>query len=204
METQERILQIAHEQFRLYGIRAVTLDEIANKLGISKKTIYQFFADKDALVDVVMMAEFEHNYKECLECSVKSKDAVNEIFLLMESMDEDFRNLNPIVLFDLKKFHFKTFQKFQTHMHQNLMQMVAKNLQRGMDEGIYRNDLDIEIVARFRIASVWLLFDQEVFPAQQFAVSKVFREVLELFLHGLVNPKGFKLIEKYNKQIIKN
>jgi len=120
--------------------------------------------------------------------------------MLMQNMDEDFRNLNPIVVFDMKKFHFKTFEKFQTHMHQNLMQMVASNLKRGIAEGYYRENLDIEIVSRFRMSSMWLLFDPEVFPSQKFELSKVFKEVLELFLYGLVNPKGYKLIEKYKEQ----
>lgn len=200
METNQRILLRASELFRRFGIRAVTLDEIANNLGISKKTIYQFFEDKNALVDAVMMAEFECNYQDCMNCSAKAKNAIDEIFMLMQNMDEDFRNLNPIIIFDMKKFHFKTFEKFQTHMHQNLMQMVAANLKRGITEGYYRDNLDIEIVSRFRMSSTWLLFDPEVFPSQKFELSKVFKEVLELFLHGLVNPKGYKLIEKYKEQ----
>ena len=200
MGTQERILLKAKELFRLYGIRAVTLDEIASSLGISKKTIYLSFEDKDTLVDAVMMEEFDCNYQDCMNCSASAKNAVDEIFILMQNMEEDFRSLNPIVIFDMKKFHFKTFQKFQNYMHTNLMQMIAANLKRGIDEGNYRTDLDIEIVSRFRMASIWLLFDQEIFPSTKFELSKVFKETLELFLHGLVNPKGYKLIEKYKEQ----
>ncbi|MFY7964188.1 MAG: TetR/AcrR family transcriptional regulator [Chitinophagaceae bacterium] len=200
METRERILIKSKELFRLYGIRAVTLDEIANSLGISKKTIYQSFEDKDALVDAVMMDEFDCSYQDCMSCAINSKNAVDEIFILMEHMDEDFRNLNPIVIFDMKKFHFNTFQKFQNHLHSNLTQMVATNLKRGIAEGYYRENLDIEIVSKFRMASTWLLFDQETFPAHKYELSQIFKEVLELFLHGLVNPKGYKLIEKYKEQ----
>ena len=204
METKERILIKARELFRLYGIRAVTLDEIASILGISKKTIYLSFEDKDALVDAVMMEEFDCNYQDCMNCSAKAKNAIDEIFILMENMDEDFRSLNPILIFDMKKFHHKTFEKFQTHMHQNLMQMVAANLKRGIAEGYYREDLDIEIISRFRMSSMWLLFDPEVFPPQKFELSKIFREISELFLHGLVNSKGQKTIEKYYQQKNKN
>lgn len=203
MDTQNRILQKADELFRRYGIRAVTLDEIANNLGISKKTIYQYFEDKDALVDVVMMAEFEYNYQNCLKSRDTSKDAVDEIFKMMETMDEHFKNLNPIILLDLKKFHFKTFEKFQNHMQQNLMQMIIANLKRGIAEGIYRENLNVEVLARFRMATVWLLFDVEVFPPAKFQLVDIFKEVLELFLYGLVNPKGYKQIEKYKQQKFK-
>ena len=203
METQERILFKADELFRKLGIRAVTLDEIANNLGISKKTIYHFFEDKDALVDAVMMGEFEKNYQNCKNCCIKSKDAVDEIFMLMENMDEDFRSLNPIIIFDLKRFHFKTFEKFQNHLHQNLMLMIAHNINRGIEEGYYRENIDVQIVARFRLASIWILFDTELFPPKKFNLQKVFHEILELFLYGLVNNKGYKLIEKYKEQRLK-
>ncbi len=203
METKDRILLKADELFRRYGIRAVTLDEIANNLGISKKTIYQFYEDKDALVDAVMMTEFEKNHKECCQCSTDAKDAVDELFQLMLNIDEDFRNLNPIIIMDLKKFHFKTFEKFEKHLHQDILQMIVANLKRGIAEGLYREDLDVEIVARFRVATIWLMFDQDVFPSNKFQLTKVVKEIFELFLHGLVNTKGYKLIEKYKQQKFK-
>lgn len=199
METKDRILLKADELFRRYGIRAVTLDEIATALGISKKTIYQFFEDKDALVDAVMMVEFENNRKDCCMASLNAKDAIDEMFQLLQNIDEDFRNLNPIIIFDLKKFHFKTFEKFEKHLHQDILQMIVANLKRGIAEGLYREDLDVEIVARFRVATIWLMFDQDVFPANKFQLTKVVKEVFELFLHGLVNTKGYKLIEKYKQ-----
>ena len=200
MEIQDRILQKADELFKRYGIRAVTLDEISNVLGISKKTIYQSFEDKDALVDAVMMKKFEKDYEKCEMCSIDAKNAIDEIFKLMENMDEDIKGINPIILFDLKKFHFKTYQKFQQHMHQNLMQMIVANLKRGVAEGLYRDDMNFEIISRFRMSSIWLLFDTEIFPPKSFELSKIFREISELFLHGLVNNKGLKTIEKYHQQ----
>lgn len=203
METTERILLKADELFRRYGIRAITLDEIANSLGISKKTIYQFFEDKDALVDAVMMAHFEKNHDECAQASINAKNAIDEIFIMMAKIDEDFRNLNPIVLHDLKKFHFKTFEKFQQHKQNKLLKMIVANLKRGVEEGYYRNDFDIELVARFRMACIWIPFDIEMFPENKFTLQEVFHEVFELFLHGLVNPKGYKLIEKYKQQKFK-
>lgn len=199
METRDRILIKAEALFRSYGIRAVTLDEIANSLGISKKTIYQFFEDKDALVDEIMMAEFSKTNSDCEHCSSSAKNAVEEIFLMMQHLDEDFRNLNPLILHDLKKFHHNTFIKFNQYMHENMIIMIAANLKRGIEEGIYRADFDIETIARFRMASVWLMFDQEIFPANKFNLVKISHEVMELFLYGLVNPKGYKLIEKYKQ-----
>ena len=144
-----------------------------------------------------MIKEFEKILKNCGDSKVNSKDAVQEIFLMMEKMDEDLRNINPIILFDLKKFHHTTFLKFNQFMNEHLMQMIVHNLQRGIDEGFYRENIDIQIASRFRIASIWLLFDIDLFPPKKFDLAKVSHEILELFLYGLVNPKGYKQIEKY-------
>jgi TetR/AcrR family transcriptional regulator, cholesterol catabolism regulator len=197
METKTRILLKADELIRRFGIRAVTLDQIATTLGISKKTIYQFYEDKDALVDAVMIQEFTQSNKDCIECKLNAKDALQEIFLLMERMDKDFSNLNPLVLHDLKKFHYNTFLKFNQYMHDNMIVMIEENLARGINEGLYRANIDIKITSRFRMASVWLLFDQEIYPASKFNLVEVSRTVFELFMYGLVTTKGYKLIEKY-------
>lgn len=199
MDTKIRIVKKADELFRRFGIRAVTLDDIANNLSISKKTIYQYFTDKDALVDEIMMAEFAQTNHECDLCKAKAKNAVEEIFLLMQHLDEDFRNLNPLILHDLKKFHHNTFIKFNQYMHENMIAMIADNLIRGREEGNYRTDFDVETMARFRMASVWLTFDQEIFPASKFNLVKISHQIMELFLYGIVSPKGYKLIEKYKQ-----
>ena len=196
-EVQERILVKADEQFRKFGIRSVTMDEIALQSGISKKTIYQYFKDKNELVDAVMMTHFNENHDKCKACCKNSVNAIDEIFMLMKSIGEDFRTINPIILLEMKKFHNKTFEKFQTHLDENITQMVLQNLERGIKEGLYRKNLDKEIIARFRMASIWMLFDQHIFPYPKFELSKVFTEILRLFLYGLVSPKGYELIEKY-------
>ena len=97
-EVQERILLKSDELFRKFGIRAVTMDEIALNSGISKKTVYQYFKDKNELVDAVMMTHFDSNYKKCETCCKEASNAIEEIFMLMKHIGEDFRNLNPIIL----------------------------------------------------------------------------------------------------------
>ncbi len=199
MDTKERILKKADELFRKFGLRAVTLDEIASNLGISKKTIYQFFADKDALVDEIMMQEFAKSNNDCELCKSKASNAVEEIFLLMQLLDEDFRNLNPLILHDLKKFHPNTYVKFIEYMHENMVKMIVENIEKGIVEGNYRNDFDVEILARFRMASIWLMFDQEVFPASKYNLVKISHQIMEHFLYGIASEKGFQLINKYKQ-----
>src|SRR5580765_6719580 len=99
--TKERILQKAHELFMRYGVRSVSMDDIAAQLGMSKKTLYQYYADKEELVDVTLGALLDDNRKECLADRQTAENAVHEIFLAFDMMQEMFSNMNPSIVFDL-------------------------------------------------------------------------------------------------------
>src|SRR6476620_472549 len=104
---KERIQQKARELFMRYGFRSVTMDEIAAQMGISKKTLYQFFEDKDALVEAVMQAEMAYMQKECTRQNQESENAIEEMFKDMDSMEVIVDSLNPQILYDLEKFYPK-------------------------------------------------------------------------------------------------
>src|SRR5689334_12645565 len=101
--TKERIRQKADELFMKYGIRSVSMDDIANALGMSKKTIYQYFVDKDELVDAVVEADISNMQHDCASVMNDAKDAVHEIFLSIDRLLEQFRNMNPMLIYDLEK-----------------------------------------------------------------------------------------------------
>ena len=90
-----------------FGIRSVSMDDIANNLGMSKKTLYQYFADKDELVEAVVDGHITIVQGDCINCKVQAKDAIHEIFLTMEHIMQEFSNMNPMLVYDLEKFHFK-------------------------------------------------------------------------------------------------
>src|SRR5579872_1064742 len=103
MDVKERILAKAADLFIRYGIRSITMDEIASQLGISKKTIYQFFTDKDDMVAAVIEKEIQKDEMECVQFREQAEDAVQQIFLAMESLEEMLRYANPLMLYDLEK-----------------------------------------------------------------------------------------------------
>src|SRR5260221_3490365 len=113
MEPKQRILEKAHELFMQYGIRSVSMDDISNNLGMSKKTLYQYFSDKDELVEAVVDGHIGGMQTDCLGCRKDARDAVHEVFIVMERIIEQLGNMNPIVLHDLSKFHFKAYNKFK-------------------------------------------------------------------------------------------
>jgi len=201
---KDRIQQKAKELFMRYGFRSVTMDEIAGQLGISKKTVYQFFEDKDSLVEAVMQKEMDYMHTECIKQMHESENAIEELFKDMDCMEEVIDSLNPQILFDLEKFYPKTFEKFKKHKNTFLLDVIKKNLQRGIQEELYRNDLNIDIVARFRLESSFVAFNQETFPFGKYNLLQVSNEIYFLYMHGIATTKGKKIIEKNIQQRQKN
>ena len=173
MELKERIKQKADELYRRYGVKSVTMDEIATQLGVSKKTIYQCFSDKNELVDAVIADILEINREFCISSSGKAQNAIHEVFLAMESLESMFANMNSVILFDIE---------------------------RGKKEELYRNELNTEIIAKVRLECIILPFSEKLFPQNQFPLAFLHQQLIEFFLFGMATPKGYKLITKYQKE----
>lgn len=200
MEVKDRILTKAAELYIRYGIRSITMDEIATQLGISKKTIYQFFTDKDDLVSAVIGREVHKNELECAQYRDEARDAVHEVFLAVEDLELMLKYTNPLMLYDLEKYHPRAFQEIKGYKYQFLYESLLDNLRRGIDEGVYRSDIPKDIVAKNRIESVFLVFDPDLFPHSRYSMSEVNFELALLFLYGIATDKGKELIEKYSKE----
>lgn len=203
VEVQERIKQKADELFRRYGIRSVTMDEIATQLGMSKKTIYQYYSDKDQLVDAVAEEEINFSQESCTRNKEASSNAIEEIFMVMEFVEVMFRNMNPAMLYDLEKYHPRGYKKFLEHKNKFLFEMIKRNLERGIVEELFRPEINIEMMTRFRLENMMLGFNPEIFPPTKFNLAILQQEMIEHFLYGVATLKGYKLILKYKQQRLK-
>lgn len=202
MEPRERILQKAHDLFNKYGIRSVTMDEIATQIGMSKKTIYQSFANKDELVDAVIQDHISRNQVRCFKDSAAAENAIHHIFLTMDMVQEMLGDVNPTIFNDLQKFHPETFAKLNSFKDLFLYNEVSTNIKRGVKEGFYREDMNIDVITRIRLQTMFLPFNQEIFPHNKFNFIDVEIQTLELFLYGLATAKGYTMIAKYKQERI--
>ena len=200
MDVKDRIRDSARELFRRYGIRSVSMDDIATHLAMSKKTIYQFYADKDELVDAVVDNEVKHMQDECVLTQKSAGDAVEEVFLTLAMAQVQLSSINPVLLFDMQKFHPRAFQKFMAHKNEFLLEIIRHNLERGIREGLYRENLDIDIIARYRLETLMVPFNMDLFPPAKYSLITITQVILEHFLYGLASEKGYQLILKYQKE----
>jgi AcrR family transcriptional regulator len=203
MEIKDRIKQKAHDMVMHYGIRSVSMDDIANALGMSKKTIYQYYADKDELVDVVVDDELNRTQHDCDLCKQNAKDAVEEIVLTMNQIHDQLQHMNPVILYDLEKFHPRGFQKFLKHKHEYLYRVIKQNIERGMKEELYRPDLNIDVLSKYRVESMMIAFNLNDFPPGKYRLADVTEIIMENFVYGLATVKGHKLLMKYRNELTK-
>lgn len=200
MEMKERIQQKANDLFRRYGVKSITMDEIATQLGASKKTIYQYFSDKDELVEAVVRETIAFSQQTCDENRETSKDAVHELFQAMDFVQQIFTNMNPGMMHDLERFHPQSYKIFLDHKNRYLFDSIKNNLIRGIREELYRPDINIEVIAKFRLEGMMIAFNQDVYPASKFNLADIHTAIIENFLFGVASLKGYKLILKYQQE----
>lgn len=203
IDTGERIKQKASDLFMQYGLRSVSMDDIANGLGISKKTIYQYYADKDELVDAFIDEKINHNQSCCQLDKDASENAVHEIFLAIEMMMEIFSSMNPALLFELQKYHPAAFEKFYKHKNDYLFTVIRDNILRGIKEELFRSDIKVDILARFRVESMMLPFQPDFHTKTKYKLFEIEEELLMHYLFGLVSERGYQLTLQYQQERLK-
>lgn len=175
-----------------YGIRSITMDEIARHLAISKKTLYQYFADKDEIVyEVARM----HVQEECKQWQMvkEQPSAFYEALVFLHCMKRDFEQLNPAVIFDLTRFYPRAYTVIEEMKAQVIKPEFVRHLQRGIKEGLFREDLNVEILARLNTSLFELAANPSIFPPSQYRITEVAVTIYENFLLGILSEEGHKL-----------
>ena len=200
MELKERIITEAEALFCQYGIKRITMDDIARHLGISKKTIYLHFKDKDELVHLLITQMLGRETCSMDKSELEAENAVKEIFLVVTHLKELLSKMNPMLFYDMQKYHPQTWKVFTSHRNEYMQGCLVKNMQRGIDEGLFRKEINMEILSIMRMEQVDMVFNQVAYAPGKFNLSEVMAEVTEHYLYGLCSLKGHALINQY-KQI---
>lgn len=199
MEPQDKILNTALELFFRFGIKRVTMDDIAKELGMSKKTIYQFYSEKDDLVNKLSEVQTKYHEKQFTDIAIEAKDPIHEIILITQVMRKMMQNVNPIFFMDLQKYYPQAYKTFQSFKEQCAYQNIIDNIKKGIEIGVYRSDIDIEFVARYRLVQMDMLMFGNYFSFEKISFTQANELILDMFVRSISTLKGHKLINKYNK-----
>jgi AcrR family transcriptional regulator len=197
-DSKLRIQHAAHELVMKYSIRSVSMDDIAASVGMSKMTLYQYFHDKDALITAVVESVIGENQCACNGHSETAENAVHEMFLAMEMTIEMFQSMNPSIIYDMQKYHPEAYQKFNEHKTKFLLGYMQQNIERGIKEGLYRGEINAQIMSRFRIESMFIPFNPDFQRSlHHYNLLQIEEQIITHFLFGMVSAKGYKVAMKY-------
>ncbi len=199
---KEKILNTSNELFLTYGFKSVTMDDIAEKLAISKKTIYTYYKTKSDLVRACVLEIFNEvsNGIDCI-CSIE-KNPINELFEVKNFILNHLKHEKSSPLFQLKKHYNKFFQELQKKQFEVMSECVQENLNRGIKDGIYRKEIDVDFISRIYFSGVTMIKDIELFPKGIENMQALQTEYLEYHLRAIATKKGIKILEKALKNDI--
>lgn len=193
-----KILKGTEELFLRYGVRSISMDDIARHLSVSKKTLYQHFADKDDLVVHITRNILENNVKECEAIRDGAENPIEELARVTVFLKKTMEEINPTMLFDLQKFHPKAWSLWLEFKNRFIHEDVVRNLDAGIAGG-YMRPINKDVLAILRVEFVQLAFNQDIFPREKFNLVEVQSQILEHFVMGIVTEKGKKLYLKYKE-----
>ncbi|MCU0416709.1 MAG: TetR/AcrR family transcriptional regulator [Cytophagaceae bacterium] len=198
--TTQRIVDGADELFWRYGVKSITMDDISKSIGMSKKTIYQHFEDKDALVNIVVRQRLDHQEMELQMLHATAIDPIDEILKIASHLNIMFQGMNPSLLFEIQKYHPIAYDIFLQHKEEKIFGMLVDNFQWGKKTGLYRPECHVELLSKMRLDQVEWGFRPELFNRFTLSVQDLHIQLIEHYLYGICTLKGHKLINKY-KQI---
>lgn len=196
---REKIQKGAEDLFMRYGVRSISMDDIARHLSVSKKTLYQHFADKEDIVTVTCKSHLERHEGEFMSIRKTARNAIDELFHLSQCVRKNLQDMNPSLLFDLQKYHPKAWNVWLDHKNKFIRESVVRNLKEGIAEGYFRPEMDPEIIAAVRLEMIQIAFNEELFPREKYRLPEVQMQIFDHFIFGLLTEKGRKLYLKYKE-----
>lgn len=189
-EQQEKWLRRIAELFMRLGIKSLTMDDVARELGISKKTLYQFVESKDDLVNKVIELHLSEECARSEEVAKVAKDALDEMLIVLKENVGDMQRMKANIIFELQKYHRDAWEQLQEYQRGFLYKVVRDNLERGIREGLYRDDFDADIVTKLHLAQSFAIFDETWFPKPPYSGETLFKEAIMLYLQSILSEKG--------------
>lgn len=192
----EKILHKALELFLNLGFKSVTMDDIANEMGISKKTIYVHFPNKTKLVEATTLHLFETISCGIDHISTLKKNPIEEIFDIKAFVMMHLKNEKSSPQYQLQKYYPKIFAALKTKQFEVMQGCVTENLKRGIAQGLYRDTINIDFISRIYFNGMINLKDQELFPLVKFSMNTLMEYYLEYHLRGICTAKGLKTLSQ--------
>lgn len=196
VDKEQQIITDAIKVFMTYGIKSVTMDDIARHMRMSKKTLYQYVSDKNDLVKRCLEHDCQITEETVKDILTKGLNAIEENFEISKNIVEDLKNIHPSIFYDLEKYYPDAWNTMHELRHDFVAVVMQKNMERGIKEGLYRDDLNVALMTKLWVARLNVIFDPNIFSLDDFNLVDVYRQMFIHHVRGIASDKGLKYIEK--------
>jgi len=201
-EIKQKILDRSDILFRKYGIKSVTMDDIAKDLGMSKKTIYQYINNKNDLLSQIMVKYLKEETETMDNIQSQTSDAIEEMVLITQHVLKKLRSFPPTTMYDLQKYYREIWTLMQNFHQKNIYNCIHKNIEKGIKKGLYQKDIDIDIITKFYVGKVLIVADEDMFPLKKYDKEKLLKQYMLYHIRGIATEKGLKKLEKHIKNLL--
>lgn len=192
-----RLVAEALGLFLKYGIKSITMDDVSKELGISKKTLYQIVVDKEDLVNKATKYYTEKDRHTILNIVNSYSNAVEQLVQICNYSCNVLREMNPSVIYDLKKYHPDSWNVYLTYKNSFIYEVIFHNIKNGIEKGFYRADLNIDIICRFYVGQIETIINPDIFPTHQYKFENTCKEFLIYHIHGISTAEGIEQLTNY-------
>lgn len=187
--------------FMKFGIKSVTLDDLCRELGMSKKTLYKYFKDKNDLIKKTFEFHLENDKAQCIHFNKIGENAVDSLIQLSQYIIAQFSEINPAIFFDMKKYYPEAWKMMEDHKHGFIFSKIKENIERGVKEGLYRDNMNPDIIAELYVGSVDVVTNNTSLLSK-FKIKDIYKEIIRYQIRGIVNDEGIKYLkQKFNHEI---
>ncbi len=193
---EEEIIRKSTEIYIKYGIRSVSMDDIARELGISKKTIYQYFKDKDDLVEKVVTGYIHTMECKMMNCTSPGLNSIDQLLEISKFLISNHTKINNSVMYDLQKYHPKAWEIITNFRSCHTYDNILENMKNGVEQGLYRDDIKMDIIARLYVYRMEQSYDIMTNIIANYSFEDIFNTLFIYHIRGIANAKGLAYLEK--------
>tara|TARA_R100001369_G_scaffold88187_1_gene124396 strand:- start:1235 stop:1840 length:606 start_codon:yes stop_codon:yes gene_type:complete len=194
---KEKIIIKAAEMFLSLGFKSVTMDDISNEMGISKKTIYTHFKNKTELVKESVLSVFQGITCGIDNILLENKDPIEELYEIKKFVMLRLKDEKSSPQYQLQKYYPEIYTMIKAKKYENMAACTVENLNRGVEKGVYRKNIDVDFISNLYFSGIDSINDETLFPASQFSKTQLMEDYLEYHLRGIVTPKGLQTLNKF-------
>lgn len=190
MNYREEILKTTLDLVMKYGIKSISMDDISKSIGISKKTVYQYFENKRALISDMIEGHIQKDEEDITKIISNSENAIDEIIDIARHILSFVKAMSPSMIYDTQKYYPKQWQKVEDKHFSFFQNVIKENIIRGQEEGLYNEDLNPDIISRLYIKLSIALADESTFSAKEYSRGELYKTLITYHIRGLMTSKG--------------